>query len=135
MLLVQPGDPVEHVERHIGDGLRVVGPGHRQSAHNQIGVARDANGTQTMLLSQRIEGAAERSVNPTISAKSTLTSSNRSAIGYSCRLSRSAISGGRTLRSSRSDRCMASSRWILKYPRTRVTIPATPQRLNTKSAV
>ena len=37
----------------------MVGPGHRQSAHNQIGVARDANGPQTMLLSQRIEGAEE----------------------------------------------------------------------------
>src|SRR5216684_1577989 len=59
MLLVQPGDPVEHVEGHIGDGLRVVGSGHRQSAYDQIGVARDANGPQTMLLSQRIEGAEE----------------------------------------------------------------------------
>ena len=59
VLLVQPSDPVEHVERHIGDGLRVVGPGHWQPAHDKIGVTRGANGPQAMLLSQLIEGAQE----------------------------------------------------------------------------
>src|SRR5437763_9589769 len=59
VLLVQLADPVQHVKSHVGDGLGMVGPGHRQSADDEIRVARDANGPQTVLLSQPIEGGQE----------------------------------------------------------------------------
>ena len=118
-------DLLPHGQGHLGHRLGVVGPGLGQPADGHVGVADGLDLLQPVALGQPVEGGeqvvedlhhplraaavAAGRVKPTRSAKSTVTSGNRSAMTASPCLSRAAIGAGRTLSSSRSERSCSTA--------------------------